>query len=203
MIKTGALGSAAVVRAIAALLVEVAAPLVVDPVLNATSGAALLDDEGLAAMREALFPRAALITPNAVEAGRLLGRAVQTRSDAIAAASELLARCGAGAVLVKGGHLSDGVADVLAHGAGVTVFEGARIDTSAGHGTGCALASCIASRLALGEPLAAAVGGARAWVATALGNAEPSRAGRGPLDLFGAVELAHAVCGPAPKGKTE
>ncbi len=179
VIKTGALGSAAIVERVAAVLG--ARTLVCDPVLLATSGAALADAEAL----RTLLPRAALVTPNTMEASSLTGIEVTDVASARAAATALVQR-GASAALVKGGHLAGDVAtDVLCvHGALFELTE-ARLTTTAGHGTGCALASSIAARLAKGETMLDAVEGAKQWVHRALASAPGLGKGRGPLE-FGA-----------------
>ncbi len=182
VIKTGALGSDANAWALAAR--TAARVLVCDPVLAATSGASL--GARAAAIREALVPRAALVTPNAIEAAALTGIAVTDALSARAAALALVAR-GAGAALVKGGHLGgERAIDVLCIGGACLELSEPRLDTRAGHGTGCALASSIAARLARGEPMLDAVRGAKAWVHRALASAPGLGEGRGPLDLFAA-----------------
>lgn len=182
VIKTGALGTAASVRALAARVG--ARALVCDPVLLATSGAALTRDDAARAITSELLPRAAIVTPNASEAGALTGQAVHDVATARAAAVALVGR-GAGAALVKGGHLAGAQAvDVLCVGGVCFELAEPRIDTRAGHGTGCALASSIGARLAQGETMLDAVRGAKRWVHRALASAPAIGGGRGPLDLF-------------------
>lgn len=167
-VKIGALGSAAVADAVAAALRDLGAPVVLDPVLGATRGAALLDrPEALAG----LLPGAALVTPNLAEAAALVGAPVPDRAGMRAAARALLGR-GARAVLVKGGHLEGAPVDLLADADGELELVGRRVPGEA-RGTGCALSSAIAARLAQGEPLRAAVGGAKAWLEEALEAAVP------------------------------
>lgn len=187
VLKTGALGSADVVRTVAAR--AAGRTLVVDPVMLATSGAALLADDARAALVQDLVPRTALVTPNALEAAALTGRSVLDVEGARRAALALVAR-GAGAVLVKGGHLAGtslGI-DVLCVGETCVELALPPLVTRAGHGTGCALASAIASRLALGEPMLDAVRGGKAWVHAALASAPELGSGRGPLNLWAKVE---------------
>jgi hydroxymethylpyrimidine/phosphomethylpyrimidine kinase len=180
VIKTGALGSDAIATVVRDRIGGRA--LVCDPVLAATSGASL--GASVDAIVRALVPVSAIVTPNAAEASALTGIAVDDVASAGRAAQALVQR-GASAALVKGGHLAGEIAtDVLCvHGA---LFELAepRIDTPAGHGTGCALASSIAARLAKGETMLDAVTGAKRWVHRALAGAPGLGAGRGPLDLF-------------------
>jgi hydroxymethylpyrimidine/phosphomethylpyrimidine kinase len=163
--KTGALGSASVVRELAALARQTDMPWVVDPVLLPTDGASL-GEPGLAeALRDELLPEAALVTPNASEAEVLAQMQVRTLQDAREAARRL-ASLGARAVLVKGGHLqapSRGT-DVLFSGGQFHQLAPSATLPRVPHGTGCALSAAIASRLALGEPLLEAVTGAKAWL---------------------------------------
>jgi hydroxymethylpyrimidine/phosphomethylpyrimidine kinase len=159
-IKTGALGSAANVRAAARLLARhPRLPAVVDPVMLPTrGGAALLARSALAAMRRELVPRAALVTANAAEAEALTGLRVRDAGDARDAARALVA-IGARAALVKGGHLSDARAiDVLATRDRVIELAAPRLRLRRPvHGAGCLLASLIAARLATGHDVVAAV----------------------------------------------
>jgi hydroxymethylpyrimidine/phosphomethylpyrimidine kinase len=181
-IKTGMLGGKAVVEAIADLLAGVAAPIVVDPVMAATTGAALLDDDAIEALRLRLVPLAALLTPNAPEAARLTGLTVATTDDLRRAGAALLGM-GARAVLMKGGHVpGDSVIDVLMVPAGETLFTSERIATRHSHGTGCTLASACATGLAQGLDLPAAVERAHAYVAEAIRAAPGLGGGHGPID---------------------
>ena len=182
-LKTGMLGDAAMVRAVARVLDDAhGVPAVVDPVMVAKGGAALLARDAVQAVRELMVPRAALLTPNAPEAAALTGLEVETTDDLRRAAEKLL-RLGAQAVLMKGGHIAgERVVDLLITPRGETVFEGERIDTRHTHGTGCTLASASATGLAQGLGLIEAV--ARAWdyVHQAMLHAPGFGAGHGPLD---------------------
>jgi hydroxymethylpyrimidine/phosphomethylpyrimidine kinase len=181
-IKTGMLGPAETVEAVAALLGQVSIPIVVDPVMIAKGGAALLDPRALGALRGGLIPAAALLTPNAPEAEALTGLAVATTDDLRRAGDWLLAH-GARAVLMKGGHVAgDVVTDVLMTPDGETTFSGPRLDSRHTHGTGCTLASACAAGLAQGLGLEAAVARAWAYVAEAIRQAPGFGAGHGPLD---------------------
>jgi hydroxymethylpyrimidine/phosphomethylpyrimidine kinase len=181
-VKTGMLGDAALVETVARLLAEADAPAVVDPVMIAKGGAALLAPEALAAVRACLVPRAALLTPNAPEAGALTGLACATTED-LRRAGEALLEAGAGAVLLKGGHVpGPRVLDLLITPEGETVFEADRIETRHTHGTGCTLASACAAGLAQGLPLPEAVARAWAYVQEAIARAPGLGAGHGPLD---------------------
>jgi hydroxymethylpyrimidine/phosphomethylpyrimidine kinase len=182
-IKTGMLPDAAAIAAVVDFVREsgVGLPLVVDPVMVATSGDRLQASEAVVALRDSLIPRATLITPNIPEAALLLGSPIADTAGQRAAAVALLA-LGCGAVLVKGGHLEGAVlTDVLATADGITLYEGLRIDTTSTHGTGCTLASAIATGLAAGLGLDAAIRQARAYVMAALQAAPGLGGGHGPL----------------------
>jgi hydroxymethylpyrimidine/phosphomethylpyrimidine kinase len=182
VIKTGMLGDAEVVEMVARLLESAGRPAVIDPVMVAKGGARLLADDALNYVRSLLVPRAALLTPNAPEAEALTGLAVETTDDLRRAGAALLAM-GAGAVLMKGGHIAgERVTDILMTPYGETLFEGERIDTRNTHGTGCTLASACAAGLAQQMSLDAAA--ARAWdyVHRAILQAPGLGRGHGPLD---------------------
>ncbi|QQQ20132.1 bifunctional hydroxymethylpyrimidine kinase/phosphomethylpyrimidine kinase [Brevundimonas vitis] len=181
-IKTGMLGSVGVVEAVAAVLDSATVPAVVDPVMVAKGGAALLDDAAVGAVRSLMIPRAALLTPNAPEAEALTGVAVADL-DGQRRAGEALLRLGARAVLMKGGHVPGEVlTDLLLTPDGETLLTSERIDTRHTHGTGCTLASACAAGLARGLPLEQAVAQAWAYVAEAIRRAPGLGGGHGPLD---------------------
>jgi hydroxymethylpyrimidine/phosphomethylpyrimidine kinase len=182
-IKTGMLGDVATVERVARILDSAPGVVaVVDPVMVAKGGAALLEARAVAAVRELMIPRAALLTPNAPEAEALTGLPVLTTDD-LRRAGDVLLGFGAKAVLMKGGHIAgERLTDLLITPDGETAFEGERIDTRHTHGTGCTLASACAAGLAQGLPLTEAV--ARAWnyVHEAMLRAPGFGAGHGPLD---------------------
>ena len=181
-IKTGMLGSAEVVEAVAALIAGYGIRAVVDPVMIAKGGAALLEDCAVDAVRAALIPNAALLTPNAPEAEALTGLSVITTDD-LRRAGDALLKLGARAVLMKGGHVDGAeVTDLLMTPVGETTFTGPRLDTRHTHGTGCTLASACAAGLAQGLGLEDAVARAWAYVAEAIRQAPGLGAGHGPLD---------------------
>ncbi|MBW3660403.1 MAG: bifunctional hydroxymethylpyrimidine kinase/phosphomethylpyrimidine kinase [Gemmatimonadetes bacterium] len=190
-VKTGMLANAAIVEVVAEAFDRHGfAGFVVDPVMVATTGALLLEEDAVAAVRSRLVPRAAIVTPNAPEAATLLDRDVETPEDQEAAAKALVEELGAAAALVKGGDLEGPeVMDVLYDGLEWRRFSAPRIETTSTHGSGCALASAIAAFLARGEPLAEAVAKARAWVRRGIENAPPLGRGHGPLDLFSRPDL--------------
>ena len=189
-LKTGMLAEAALVRLVARAIRENGwGPLVVDPVMVATSGARLLSTEAEEVVREDLLPLAALVTPNLDEAAILTGRVVHDALTMERAGATLL-RFGAGAALIKGGHLSGPVlTDILVTPSGIRRFNQPRIDTASVHGTGCTLSAAITAGLALGRPLERAVEDALDFVHRAIAAAPGLGSGHGPLN--------HTV--PAPK----
>ena len=179
--KTGALGSAEIVRAVASLAPEFEFPLVVDPVMISKHGAPLLDEEAQEALRE-LLPHAALVTPNVPEAAALLGGAIRSEGQA-REATRALAELGSRAVLLKGGHLEGEVArDFLWDGAELHELCCPRLETPHTHGTGCTYAAAITARLARGEALVPAVRSAKQWLHRAIETAPGLGAGQGPLN---------------------
>jgi hydroxymethylpyrimidine/phosphomethylpyrimidine kinase len=183
-LKTGMLGDKRTVERVAKALAKAAKtiPLVVDPVMVAKGGAALLADDAVEAVKRTLLPLAALVTPNAPEAERLTGLAVRDVDGQIAAGRALI-EAGAAAALVKGGHLEGVVVrDALVTRGDARVFESPRIDTTSTHGTGCTLASATATRLAQGVALDAAVEQALDYVREAIRRAPGIGQGHGPLD---------------------
>ena len=181
-IKTGMLVDAATIDAvIAALTAAARLPLVVDPVMRATAGAALLSDDALTALRR-LCAQATIVTPNLAEAARLLGRPIEGVAAMRAAAADLLA-FGSDAVLITGGHCpGNDLTDILASSAGITAFPHARIASAHTHGTGCTLAAAIATGLAQGASVPHAVGRAIAFVQDAIRAAPGFGAAHGPLN---------------------
>ncbi len=190
--KTGMLGTAAIVEAVAGAVDRHGIrKLVVDPVMISTSGATLSDDATSQAMVKLLFPRAMLVTPNLPEASYLLGRRITRRAEMEAAAADLLA-LGCKAVLLKGGHLDEGdrVVDRYVDADGADEFVHQRLALE-GHGTGCTLASAIAANLCLGLSMPEAVRAATDYIERALrGGYRPGRGDVVVLDHFGAAPVA-------------
>ncbi len=183
-IKTGMLGDVATRAAVCEVLERLAGgvPLVVDPVMRAKGGAALLGAEACAMLVGRLLPLAAVLTPNLPEAEALLGRAIPDLA-AMAEAAAALRALGVPAVLLKGGHLPGPVVtDLLATSRGIEAFAAPRIETRHTHGTGCALASAVAAGLAQGMELRDAVLRARSFVRAASAAAPGLGAGHGPLN---------------------
>ncbi len=184
-IKTGMLHSAATIRTVTGVLDAHARDLsvVIDPVMVAKGGARLIDDTALAAMKALLLPRANLLTPNAPEAATLAGMDEPQSVNELIEVGHRICAMGARAVLMKGGHVpGDVVSDVLVSANGVDVFSSPRIQSVHTHGTGCTLASAIASGLALGWPMVTAVMRARDYVLKAIETAPELGTGHGPLN---------------------
>ncbi|MBI1393370.1 MAG: bifunctional hydroxymethylpyrimidine kinase/phosphomethylpyrimidine kinase [Alphaproteobacteria bacterium] len=184
-VKIGMLPNAAVVAAVASALADVTAPIVLDPVLIATSGDALADGTVAAALIEKLAPRAAIITPNTDELSALTGGAPVRNEAEVRRAAERLCAAGAKAVLAKGAHLpGESVVDALVYADGARRFQGERIGTHPLHGTGCTLASAIATRLAQGKSIDLAVAAAIEYVRCAIRAAQPLGQGARPLGAW-------------------
>lgn len=194
-VKIGMLADEDVIRHVAGAMVLLRRPLVLDPVMIATSGAVLVGPDAVAALRARLFPLATLLTPNLPELEHLAGCTLPTHAAMVEAAQKLAAASGA-AVLAKGGHMeeradSQQILDVLVvPGEAPRFYEHARIITRHTHGTGCTLSSAIATLLGRGETLPEAVRIAREFVFAAIEAAPGYGAGHGPLGH-------QAVRGPA------
>lgn len=190
-VKTGMLHNGAVIETVSDILAAKAAdvPLVVDPVMFAKGGHALLEPEAMDALKSRLLPLAAVITPNVPEAEAIAGGTIRTVQD-MRAAAEAIVALGPRAVLLKGGHMEgETVTDILCDGAGIEEMSHPRIDTRHTHGTGCTLASAIAAGLAQGLDLSAAARRARAYVLEAIRTAPGFGQGHGPLNHAHTVGL--------------
>ena len=180
-IKTGMLGTVAVVEAVAGrLAASPGVPVVVDPVLVATAGQPLTESEAVATIRRDLLPLATLVTPNLPAAAALTGRPVSTASE-MRDAARALADLGARAVLVKGGHLPDAAVDVLWDGASFHELTAPRAP-GVFHGTGCTLSAAIAVHLARGTRLHDAVAQAKRYVTDVIADSPARGRGARPLD---------------------
>ena len=184
-LKTGMLATAELVETVAeAIAVHDLRAFVMDPVMVATSGHRLLEPDAEATLARRLLPLAALVTPNLHEAALLTGTEVDSLA-AMKGAARHLVKMGAGAALVKGGHLPSGeAADVFWDGDEERIWRRPRIDTVHVHGTGCTLSAAVAAGLARGTPLAQAVDAAIDFVARAIASAPGLGAGGGPINHF-------------------
>jgi hydroxymethylpyrimidine/phosphomethylpyrimidine kinase len=182
-LKTGMLSSRAIVTAVSEALAPVRAPLVVDPVAVSKHGDPLLADDAVDALRTRLLPLATVATPNTDEVRLLTGVDVRSRGDLRSAAEAMLA-LGPDWVLVKGGHLTDEAesVDLLSDGSTWQELRGPRYDNRHTHGTGCTLASAIASGLAKGLDVVAATVTAKEYVTGAIAAGYALGSGIGPVD---------------------
>ncbi|HWB66959.1 MAG TPA: bifunctional hydroxymethylpyrimidine kinase/phosphomethylpyrimidine kinase [Mycobacteriales bacterium] len=180
-VKTGMLASPELVGVVAKRLRDVAAPVIVDPVCVSKHGDPLLVPDAIDAIVNELLPLATVVTPNLPEVSRLTGVDVATEADQRRAADALLA-LGPTWVLVKGGHLAGDAVDLLTDGTTTLQFDAPRLDNRHTHGTGCTLASAIASYLALGAGVPDAVRAAKDYVTGAIAAGFPLGAGIGPVD---------------------
>ena len=186
VVKTGMMPSAEIIESVAAQLdhyrIEL---LVVDPVMRATGGDSLIQDEAVAVLKERLLPLATVITPNLPEAEFLVQRKIRSEQEIEAAARDIL-ELGARAVIIKGGHLPnpDRSTDYFFDAAGLTRVEGPRIHTQNTHGSGCSFASAIASYLAQQLELREAVIRAKEYVTEAIRHSLALGHGNGPLGHF-------------------
>lgn len=181
-IKTGMLASASIVSTVCDVLARhQGIPVVVDPVAVSKHGDSLISGGCLEAIRERLLPLAAVVTPNLFEAGLLTGMTITDEPD-MAEAAARIAGLGPRWVLIKGGHLPGRPVDLL-YGAGhVITLPAERVGGPHTHGTGCTLASAIASRLALGDDMPSAVAAAKGYITGAIAGGFPIGAGIGPVD---------------------
>ena len=180
-VKTGMLASAAIVETVSAMLAGLPAPVVVDPVAVSKHGDSLLSAGTLEAVRAQLLPLATVLTPNLLEAELLTGSTISDEAG-MRKAAVALSSLGPRWILVKGGHLPGNPVDLLFDGSEMIRFPGQRIASRHTHGTGCTLASAIASFLAQGMDVPAAVAAARDYVTGAIGAGFPLGAGIGPVD---------------------
>jgi hydroxymethylpyrimidine/phosphomethylpyrimidine kinase len=180
-VKTGMLASAELVETVAGLLADVSAPVVVDPVGVSKHGDALLATEALDSVRTRLLPLATVATPNLDEVAQLTGVEVAAERDLRRAAGAIL-EFGPRWALIKGGHLDGDAVDLLTDGTEEHWLRAARHDNRHTHGTGCTLASAIASYLALGDGVPGAVAAAKEYVTGAIAAGFPLGRGIGPVD---------------------
>lgn len=189
-LKTGMLGSTAIIQEVAAKLRDNAiATIVVDPVMVSTGGDALIEEQGAQSIKEDLIPLSSLVTPNIAEAEILSGVKIRGIEDMKRAAFEIH-RSGCGAVLVKGGHLTGEAVDILFDGDHFSRFSAPRIETSNTHGTGCTYSAAVLACLLLGNPLNEAVRVAKMYVTAAIRQGLPLGKGHGPLNHCVRIEVS-------------
>ncbi|MDX6329437.1 MAG: hydroxymethylpyrimidine/phosphomethylpyrimidine kinase [Streptomycetaceae bacterium] len=180
-VKTGMLSSAELVETVAQLLAGISAPVVVDPVGVSKHGDPLLAAEAVETVCASLLPLATVATPNLNEVTQLTGVVVDSEAGMREAADALLTH-GPRWALIKGGHLAGDAVDLLTDGSAEHWFRAARHDNRHTHGTGCTLASAIASHLAMGLDVPEAVDAAKEYVTGAIASGFPLGGGIGPVD---------------------
>jgi len=181
--KTGALGSAAMVRAVAEAAGGFRFPLVVDPVMVSKHGRPLLSVDAVEMIRRELLPHATLVTPNVPEAEALAEMAIRSR-DEMRRAAALIAELGAKAVLIKGGHAEGDATDLLFNGSEYREFPSPRVETPHTHGTGCTYSAAITAGLASCLGLEESVARAKAFIAEAIRTSPGLGSGCGPVNHF-------------------
>lgn len=187
-VKIGMLSGAEIMKLVAAKLEEYKPPKpVIDPVMVAKGGCALMQAAAMDALKKEIIPRAYLLTPNIPEAEALTDRKIQTILE-MEESARIIHAMGAESVLIKGGHLNGDAEDILFDGRQFFRFGSKRIDTKNTHGTGCTYSSAIAANLAEGMPLPKAVGAAKAYVTKAIEHSLPIGKGHGPLNHFYALK---------------
>lgn len=192
-IKTGALGSAPIIEAVAGQLHESAAPVVVDPVMISKHGSPLLAGDAQQALESVLLPLAHLVTPNLPEAARL------ARMDSIddlqqaRDAAKRIRDFGSKSVLIKGGHFTDSASDLLFTNDQFFEFPSERIQTPHTHGTGCTYSAAITALLACGHPLEEAVGIAKVYITEAIRSNPGLGSGNGPVNHFAPTAIGSSV----------
>jgi hydroxymethylpyrimidine/phosphomethylpyrimidine kinase len=181
VVKTGMLASSALVSLVSRFLATAEVPIVVDPVGVSKHGDSLLAADAVDAIKAELLPLATIVTPNLYEVEQLTGVLVTSEAQ-LRSAAEAVHALGAQWVLIKGGHLQGDAADLLFDGTREWLFRSPRLDNRHTHGTGCTLASAIASYLALGHDVPTAVEQAKAYVTGAIAAGFPLGSGIGPVD---------------------
>ena len=185
--KTGALGTAAIIEAVARWAGRLSCPLVVDPVMISKHGASLIDEDARQVLASELLPKAFLVTPNLPEASVLCGRAVDN-PDTMREAARSIADQGPRAVLVKGGHLEGDALDILYYQGRFEEFRARRIDSNHTHGTGCTYSAAIAAKLAQGADLVAAVRCGKRFITRAIETAPGLGQGCGPVNHHAKID---------------
>lgn len=181
-VKIGMVSEIELINTIHDKLIEYNAKnIVLDPVMVATSGAHLLNDNAINSLIEKLFPLATIITPNVLEAEVLANMKIKTKED-MEAAAKIISKLTKGAVLVKGGHSINDSNDLLYYNNELIWFNGNRINNPNTHGTGCTLSSAIASNLAMGINILDSVKNAKAYISKCLNSMLDLGKGSGPLD---------------------
>ncbi|MFD2630534.1 bifunctional hydroxymethylpyrimidine kinase/phosphomethylpyrimidine kinase [Oceanobacillus kapialis] len=181
-LKTGMIANEAMMRAVAARLASVDAAYVMDPVMVATSGDSLIDEEARQFLKKELLPLTTIVTPNLPETEFITGRKIETTEDMKDAAAFIVDELHAGAALIKGGHLQGEAVDFLYDGHQIHMYSEERIPTKNTHGTGCTYSAAITANLSKGLPLHEAVRQAKRFVTAAIRSSFDIGSGNGPTN---------------------
>ncbi len=182
-IKTGMLAQVETIELVASYLAEQKCPYVLDPVMVATSGDRLIEEDAIQALKIKLLPLATIITPNLPEAEVLVGRTLKSENDILNAGRWIRKELGVKNVVIKGGHLANVASDYLFLEDGeVRIISAARIATNHTHGTGCTYAAVITAELAKGRTVAQAVETAKRFITEAIQTAPELGHGNGPVN---------------------
>lgn len=183
-VKTGMLATPEIIQVVAEKLKKEDVPLVVDPVMVATSGDSLMDEETEEFLKRHLLPLSAMVTPNKSEAEKLIRQTISTLDEVKYAAKYIVEEMGAGAALVKGGHLTGDATDILYFKGEFYSFSAPRTDTKHTHGTGCTLSAAIAAKLARGYDILRAVEESKDFITAAISQPLGIGKGNGPVNHF-------------------
>ncbi|MGE4483703.1 MAG: bifunctional hydroxymethylpyrimidine kinase/phosphomethylpyrimidine kinase [Oscillospiraceae bacterium] len=183
-VKVGMLSNAGTMKAVAGKLRKYGPPNpVIDPVMVAKGGCALMREDALDTLKSEIIPLAFVLTPNIPEAEAITGLKI-TGIGEMKKAAELISKMGAKNVLIKGGHLAGDAVDILYDGEHFNAYPNERVQTKNTHGTGCTLSSSIAANLANGLEITDAVSAAKTYITTAIRHALPIGKGHGPTNHF-------------------
>lgn len=183
-IKTGMIASEEMMKMIKPYILQSNVPYVIDPVMVAKSGDALMDDEGKQKLIETLLPIATVVTPNIPEAEDITGFNIETVDDINRAGAFFINEVGSEGVVIKGGHLEGDAIDYLFTNKGVTTWNSERFDTKHTHGTGCTFSAVITAELAKGHTIEEAVNTAKRFISLAIQYTPEIGKGRGPVNHF-------------------
>lgn len=181
-VKTGMIATPEMIEKVADLLDGEDIPLVIDPVMVATSGDSLMDQESTSLMKNRLMPLAHVVTPNIAEAETLTGLSIKTQEEAEQAAKMLVKEMGASAAVVKGGHFTGDATDILYVNGQIDYLTAPRTDTNHTHGTGCSLSASIAAELARGKTIKEAVTNSKTYISQAIHDTLGIGKGNGPVN---------------------
>lgn len=180
--KTGMIANVDMMEVVARKVADLNVPFIMDPVMVATSGDPLIAKDARRYLRDNLLPKTTMITPNLPETEDIIGSQIKTPDEMQTAAKQIVHEFGAGAALVKGGHLDGKAIDILYDGEKINTFSAERINTRNTHGTGCTYSAAITAYISRGETLYAAVEKAKEYVTSAIRNSFPLGYGSGPTN---------------------